>query len=90
MIINKQKIEENEKEVKDKYLLNSENSLIFCGRKMDFDLLLMHYNTDLLKKEIIYVLTPNAKKYTVMFDNKVEYFYCFKNTFSELKRLVSL
>lgn len=25
-----------------------------------------------------------------MFDNKVEYFYYFKNTFSELKRLVSL
>ena len=35
-------------------------------------------------------MTPNAKKYTVMFDNKVEYFYCFKNTFSELKRMVSL
>lgn len=43
LIINKRKIEDYEKEVKDKYLLNSENSLIFCGRKMDFDLLLMHY-----------------------------------------------
>lgn len=68
--------------------------LIFCGKRMDYKLKLLHYNVALFKNEIIYFTKVidekeiyGIRKIKVVYENKLELFYV--DNFHNLKYFIS-